>query len=153
MSDDLYKDVISYIKGCHPQKSHDEIHAAAIVTGQKYSSPPLACTIGNTVTDICMSLPTGVNTPDHTALFTALIQRIQGEITPFTALLKYKPSASGVRHLMRSIATQLNDAADVESLPTANCTFGDIAKWYSALGQRTTKSSPKVSSRSLRYTW
>lgn len=92
----------------------------------------------------------GVNTPDHSLLYANLISHIKSKVTPYVAHLKPKASCSTLRHIMQSIANQLNDCVEVNedvSLPTTHCTLSHIEKWYYAQELSSiTPVGPRVSS-------
>ena len=100
----------------------------------------------------CMIL--GVNTPDHSLLYSNLICNIKSNVTPYVVHLKPKTTSSfTLRHIMQSIASQLNECVEVSEefiLPTAHCTLSQIEAWYTRLKSSSKEtSSPSVSKNYL----
>ena len=97
--------------------------------------------------EICFA---GVNTPDHDVLFDNIVSRVTREVSPYVTQIKHKStSTSSLKHIMQSLASQLNDIGsesgrrNIPVLSNTMCTFSHIEKWYEAM--ETKPLSPKVS--------
>ena len=89
----------------------------------------------------------GVNTPDHSVLYSNVVTHIQEKVTPYVALLQSRTKANSLKHIMQSIASQLSEideTGDCTDLPTSQCTLSHIEKWYTRVECKT--SSPRVCS-------
>ncbi|KAF6022746.1 ORC3 [Bugula neritina] len=116
MAQDLFTELVSYVTICGQKRSEEEIHAAAIVTG--------------------------VNTPDHSVLYSNLCSKLVEEVTPHVILIESKSNTTKL--IMQSIASQLNsiyeDDENVVKMPQTHCAWSHITEWHRSL---ISTSSPK----------
>lgn len=89
----------------------------------------------------------GVNTPDHSVLYTNIVEQVKRKVTPYVALLQCKSKATTLKHVMQSIASQLVDNSGGEgatNLLSTQHTLSNIERWYCSMESRP-PSTPKVS--------
>nr|CAJ38812.1 putative origin recognition complex subunit 3 protein [Platynereis dumerilii] len=91
------------------------------------------------------ALITGVNTPDHSVMFSNLSTMLEERVTPHVALLRSK-DCSNVKQIMSKTLSQFMENADLvdedeEEVGSINvnkvsCTMSNLASWYAAISEK-----------------
>ncbi|KAJ2946991.1 hypothetical protein O0L34_g16336 [Tuta absoluta] len=133
------------LKDLHHQL-YDELLSAIVGYISSYNEEAVEGTIPSA------ALLTGVNQPDHTSQFTALVDKIRQDVTPHVAMVTSQ-DGSTLKYLVENAVWQLIDTnedygndSDCEELPLGgkklkknHCTMKTLQRWYNALYRNSPK--------------
>ncbi|XP_064628742.1 origin recognition complex subunit 3-like isoform X2 [Lineus longissimus] len=138
MNSKIFEDLLQFIKTAHANFSlGDANHSSS-----RMNEIPTA------------GLITGVNTPDHSVMFTNLLDLLMDQVTPHLAVLKSKDCAN-TKQIMTKITGQLMGKTDLLDIGSDNedggnvnvkkisCTMPVLSAWYNHLNKRKRSHSPK----------
>ncbi|XP_029656377.1 origin recognition complex subunit 3 isoform X1 [Octopus sinensis] len=125
MTEDLFNSLLKYIKSCNTNFSLSNNTGAASRQTRTQEIPTAV-------------LFTGVNTPDHTVMFSNLRTNLQQKISPLVASLTSK-TCTTIRNIIQQVlgqiihqSSQMSFSDDEEDLnpKSAPCTLNTLADWY-----------------------
>ncbi|CAL4245587.1 unnamed protein product [Meganyctiphanes norvegica] len=141
----VFEDLISFVRKSGEFSPKEPCPKNTEIPTDNHWDIPTAC------------LVTGVNMPDHDAIFSSLFQQLIGSVTPHVARLQSRDSAT-VRGAVLKMVTQLmgrNDLVDPDlademlvgpQVKRTQCNMTVLSSWYKDVGNNTSKSPNKRNS-------